>query len=109
MQDNNTPILDQTIPLRVSAETKAALVAMAKAESRSLNNWLNLRFADIIANATLPTATHNPSGLLGDSESVRIACNNTLDLGEVEQPTPHKAIVKSKAKPKAKAKAKTRR
>lgn len=108
MQDNNTPVLDQTIPLRVSAETKAALVAMAKAESRSLNNWLNLRFADIIANATLPTATHNSSGLLGDSESIRVVCNNTLDLDEVEQPTPHKAIVKSKAKAKAKPKAKAR-
>ena len=103
MNDNNTP-LDQTIPLRVSYKTKSVLVGLAKAESRSLNNWINMRFAEIIANAT-SIAAHNPSGLIGDGESI-------LDLGEgSEQPTPHKVIVnvKSKPKPKPKAKAKSRR
>lgn len=47
-------MLDQTIPLRVSAETKAALVALAKAESRSLNNWLNLHLESLVQSLKTP-------------------------------------------------------
>lgn len=114
------PVLDQTIPLRVPAAIKTGLIALAIADGRSLNNWLNLRFAEMVKANALPMAAHNPQGLLGEAETARLACQNSvLDLDapvqtideewhkqEAITPTPHKATIKTKAKAKAKAKAK---
>ena len=89
------PTLDQTIPLRVPAAIKSGLIALAIADGRSLNNWLNLRFAEMVK-PTEPAATPNPS----------LECQNTiLDLDELvggedacmvqPEPTPHKAVISS--------------
>jgi hypothetical protein len=99
-------VCDQTIPLRVPATIKAALVELSKSDNRSLNNYINRLFVDFIQS----------------KQSVRLVCQNTiqatpqdepqvLDLDEPQdepqdEPTPHKAVVKTKAKAKPKAKPK---
>jgi hypothetical protein len=101
------PMLDQTIPLRVPAEIKAALVALAQADRRSLNSFLNIKFQEMIDAATpvrmVCQNTHTPAVL-----DIPQAESEWHGLAQVEPATPHKATIRSKPKAKAKAKPKAK-
>jgi hypothetical protein len=47
-------MLDQTIPLRVTADLKIKLIELAKTDKRSLNAYLNIQLEKIVQRIETP-------------------------------------------------------